>query len=128
MAAGVWVASVPLPRLLASLPFPAASFRAPTLPPRRPRRRSLAVCFVLDERIPDVSPPEVTVEQSADAGDELLAAARLAEKVARKRSERYTYLVAAVMSSFGITSMAVAAVYYRFYWQFEVSFFFFSVF
>lgn len=45
---------------------------------------------------------------------------RLAEKLARKRSERFTYLVAAVMSSFGITSMAVMAVYYRFYWQMEV--------
>lgn len=45
---------------------------------------------------------------------------RVAEKLARKRSERFTYLVAAVMSTFGITSMAVMAVYYRFYWQMEV--------
>ncbi|GFZ01112.1 beta-carotene hydroxylase 2 [Actinidia rufa] len=37
--------------------------------------------------------------------------------MSRKRSERFTYLVAAVMSSFGITSMAVMAVYYRFSWQ-----------
>ncbi|KAK9103708.1 hypothetical protein Sjap_020962 [Stephania japonica] len=44
---------------------------------------------------------------------------RVSEKLARKRSERYTYLVAAVISSFGITSMAVAAVYYRFWWQME---------
>ncbi|XP_050253070.1 beta-carotene hydroxylase 2, chloroplastic-like [Quercus robur] len=44
---------------------------------------------------------------------------RVAEKLARKRSERFTYLVAAVMSTFGITSMAVMAVYYRFYWQME---------
>nr|CAD1835395.1 unnamed protein product [Ananas comosus var. bracteatus] len=33
---------------------------------------------------------------------------RIAERVARKRSERRTYLMAAVMSSLGITSMAVA--------------------
>ncbi|MCE2055521.1 Phospholipase A2 crotoxin acid subunit CA [Datura stramonium] len=46
-------------------------------------------------------------------------AARLAEKLARKKSERFTYLVAAVMSSLGITSMAVMAVYYRFSWQME---------
>ncbi|EAZ25424.1 hypothetical protein OsJ_09238 [Oryza sativa Japonica Group] len=37
-----------------------------------------------------------------------------------KQSERRTYLVAAVMSSLGITSMAAAAVYYRFAWQMEV--------
>lgn len=131
MAAGVWVASVPLPHRLAPIPFPAAaaaSFLAPALTHQRPRRHSLAVCFVLGERVQDVSPPEETVEPAADAGGELPAAARLAEKVARKRSERYTYLVAAVMSSFGITSMAVAAVYYRFYWQFEASSSFFSVF
>lgn len=34
--------------------------------------------------------------------------------VARKQSERQTYLVAAVMSSLEIMSMAVGAVYYRF--------------
>lgn len=44
---------------------------------------------------------------------------KLAEKLARKESERFTYLVAAVMSSFGITSMAVFAVYCRFSWQME---------
>ncbi|KAK9147421.1 hypothetical protein Scep_006178 [Stephania cephalantha] len=44
---------------------------------------------------------------------------RISEKLARKSSERYTYLVAAVISTFGITSMAVAAVYYRFWWQME---------
>ncbi|KAF0911102.1 hypothetical protein E2562_005478 [Oryza meyeriana var. granulata] len=44
----------------------------------------------------------------------------VAERAARKQSERRTYLVAAVMSSLGITSMAAAAVYYRFAWQMEV--------
>lgn len=48
-------------------------------------------------------------------------AEKVAEKMARKKSERFTYLVAAVMSSFGITSMAVMAVYYRFAWHMEVS-------
>ncbi|KAL6541546.1 hypothetical protein OROGR_011032 [Orobanche gracilis] len=47
------------------------------------------------------------------------AAARAAERAARKRSERFIYLVAAVMSSLGITSMAVVAVYSRFSWQME---------
>ncbi|CAA0831012.1 Beta-carotene 3-hydroxylase 1- chloroplastic [Striga hermonthica] len=47
------------------------------------------------------------------------AAARAVERAARKKSERTTYQVAAFMSSFGITSMAVLAVYYRFSWQME---------
>ncbi|KAL5209607.1 hypothetical protein ABZP36_005230 [Zizania latifolia] len=44
----------------------------------------------------------------------------VADRAARKQSERRTYLVAAVMSSLGITSMAAASVYYRFAWQMEV--------
>lgn len=85
----------------------------------RLRKPSLTVCFVLeDEKI-----KHELVTNSADDEKELvekqIAAGRLAEKVARKRSERFTYLVAAVMSSFGITSMAVMAVYYRFAWQME---------
>lgn len=47
-------------------------------------------------------------------------AASVAERQGRKKSERLTYLVAAVMSSLGITSMAVMAVYYRFSWQMAV--------
>ncbi|PNX90493.1 beta-carotene hydroxylase, partial [Trifolium pratense] len=43
----------------------------------------------------------------------------VAQKLARKKSQRFTYLVAAVMSSFGVTSMAILAVYYRFSWQME---------
>ncbi|KAL6503907.1 Phospholipase A2 crotoxin acid subunit CA [Orobanche gracilis] len=55
------------------------------------------------------------------AGMEVSAAtaADVAEKVARKKSERSAYLVAAVMSSLGVTSMAVMSVYYRFAWQME---------
>lgn len=45
----------------------------------------------------------------------------VAQKLARKKSQRFTYLVAAVMSSFGVTSMAILAVYYRFSWQMEGS-------
>lgn len=45
---------------------------------------------------------------------------RASERLERKRSERYTYLVAAIMSSLGVTSAAAMAVYYRFYWQTEV--------
>lgn len=48
-----------------------------------------------------------------------ISASREADRKARKLAERRTYLVAAVFSSFGFTSMAVAAVYYRFAWQME---------
>ncbi|XP_027771101.1 beta-carotene hydroxylase 1, chloroplastic-like isoform X2 [Solanum pennellii] len=89
---------------------------------RKPR---LAVLFVLEneklnsaiqsesEVIEDRIQVEINEEKS-------LAASWLAEKLARKKSERFTYLVAAVMSSLGITSMAILAVYYRFSWQMEV--------
>lgn len=63
---------------------------------------------------------EVVENRSEETVASQISAARVAEKLARKRSERLTYLVAAVMSSFGITSMAVMAVYYRFSWQMEV--------
>ncbi|XP_023550968.1 beta-carotene 3-hydroxylase 1, chloroplastic-like isoform X3 [Cucurbita pepo subsp. pepo] len=42
------------------------------------------------------------------------------EKMGRKKAERDAYLVAAIVSSFGITSMAAIAVYYRFSWQLKV--------
>jgi beta-carotene 3-hydroxylase len=61
--------------------------------------------------------PETALDDEARAA----AARRIAERKARKRSERRTYLVVAVMSSLGVTSMAVAAVYYRFSWQMEVT-------
>ncbi|CAL9030179.1 unnamed protein product [Prunus brigantina] len=44
---------------------------------------------------------------------------RVAERLERKRSERNTYLVAAIMSSLGVTSAAAMAVYFRFSWQTE---------
>ncbi|KHN21783.1 Beta-carotene 3-hydroxylase, chloroplastic [Glycine soja] len=60
-----------------------------------------------------------TVEQEQEQVIPQAVSAGVAEKLARKKSQRFTYLVAAVMSSFGITSMAVFAVYYRFSWQME---------
>ncbi|KAL6177298.1 hypothetical protein ACLB2K_048824 [Fragaria x ananassa] len=45
---------------------------------------------------------------------------RVSERLARKRSVRKTYLVAAIMSSLGVTSAAALAVYYRFAWQPEI--------
>lgn len=61
----------------------------------------------------------VTVPNLAEDYERQISALRIAEKLARKKSERFTYLVAAVMSSLGITSMAVMAVYCRFSWQME---------
>ncbi|KAK6263151.1 hypothetical protein QUC31_008967 [Theobroma cacao] len=44
---------------------------------------------------------------------------RVEERLARKKLERTTYLLAATLSSLGISAMAVMAVYYRFSWQME---------
>ncbi|KAI4351655.1 hypothetical protein L6164_005991 [Bauhinia variegata] len=86
---------------------------------RRTRRMtSLTVCVLMKD--PKQSTQiETSPEEAPNQVDSQVISARLAEKLARKRSERFAYLVAAVMSSFGITSMAVMAVYYRFSWQME---------
>nr|CAC06712.1 beta-carotene hydroxylase [Narcissus pseudonarcissus] len=49
----------------------------------------------------------------------MISKSRTTERMERKRSERTTYLIAAMMSSLGITSMAIVSVYYRFAWQME---------
>ncbi|KAL8153456.1 hypothetical protein V2J09_011216 [Rumex salicifolius] len=93
-----------------------------------PNRTSLAICFVLEKQdLGSVQLPPASDEAdfdsltvpSTDELDKKIPAVRLAEKLARKKSERSTYLVAAVMSSLGISSMAAFAVYYRFYWQMD---------
>ncbi|KAB2066922.1 hypothetical protein ES319_A09G191900v1 [Gossypium barbadense] len=84
------------------------------------RKKSFAVCFVVDEEQKQSAPTQIVEQGFEEVRDrQILIPARLSEKLARKRSERFTYLVAAVMSSFGITSMSVMAVYYRFWWQME---------
>ncbi|WVZ86833.1 hypothetical protein U9M48_033557 [Paspalum notatum var. saurae] len=107
----------------------ALPFSPLTVAARAPRRRGLGTvtCFVPQdtEHRPTTAPapaapvpvpvPETALEEEARAA----AARRVAERKARKRSERRTYLVAAVMSSLGVTSMGVAAVYYRFSWQMQ---------
>ncbi|CAL9226834.1 unnamed protein product [Arabidopsis halleri] len=90
--------------------------------PQSLRFRGFSVCYVVEERrqnspIENDERPEST--SSTTAIDAEYLALRLAEKLERKKSERSTYLIAAVLSSFGITSMAVMAVYYRFSWQME---------
>lgn len=81
-----------------------------------------------DEKLRAIQEPEEerAEEESGGVGRAISlaesVAEKVAEKVARKKSKRFTYLVAAVMSSFGITSMAIMAVYYRFAWHMEVQF------
>ncbi|XP_051121701.1 beta-carotene hydroxylase 2, chloroplastic [Andrographis paniculata] len=84
-------------------------------------RPNLTVCFVVENEELTAS---ASVEEEGNGGERIgesrpVVTAAVAERMARKKSERFTYLVAAVMSSFGITSMAVLAVYYRFVWQME---------
>lgn len=86
------------------------------------RKQRLSICFAVE----DSERPVVAAESSQDIEKHIEASLttetggnRGEERMARKKTERFTYLVAAVMSSFGITSMAVFAVYSRFAWQME---------
>lgn len=63
---------------------------------------------------------QLSTNTVASKMEELEVGKEIAQRIARKKSERKTYLIAAVMSTLGITSMAVLAVYYRFAWQMEV--------
>ncbi|CAF2378851.1 BnaC02g44870D [Brassica napus] len=72
------------------------------------------VCFVLEEQ--KQSSPMDDKPESTSSPD-ILTTSRLLKKAERKKFERFTYLIAAMMSSFGVTSMAIMAVYYRFSWQ-----------
>ncbi|XP_050266099.1 beta-carotene hydroxylase 1, chloroplastic-like isoform X1 [Quercus robur] len=94
-------------------------------PPTLFRRKSfsLRLCFVKEEINTEIS--QVQKENAVqyvdnDVRNEVTTTSRVvSERLARKTSERYTYLVAAIMSSFGITSMAAMSVYYRFSLQME---------
>ncbi|VFQ58282.1 unnamed protein product [Cuscuta campestris] len=81
--------------------------------PKKPR---VSVCFVVGKQKLE-SEIEILAEEEIEK--QQISASRLEEKSERKKSERFTYLVAAVMSSLGVTAMAVLAVYYRFAWQME---------
>ncbi|XP_058085210.1 beta-carotene hydroxylase 2, chloroplastic-like isoform X2 [Magnolia sinica] len=84
------------------------------------RRRPIStVCFLTSDKKEDNLEEEEPVLVVLEENREQISAVRAAERMARRRSERSTYLIAAIMSSLGITSMAVTAVYYRFSWQFQ---------
>ncbi|XP_074592870.1 beta-carotene hydroxylase 2, chloroplastic-like isoform X2 [Curcuma longa] len=77
------------------------------------RRPCAAVRFVLKE-------VGTEPEKNDDASERPIEVRMsVTERTAMKQAERRTYLIAAVMSTLAITSTAVAAVYYRFYWQME---------
>jgi hypothetical protein len=86
------------------------------------RRKTCFTVFVIMEDQKRNSLLENLKEEDPGPGgmNSQIPSTRAAERLARKRSERFTYLVVALMSSLGITSMAVMAVYYRFSWQMEV--------
>ncbi|XP_020585707.1 beta-carotene hydroxylase 2, chloroplastic-like [Phalaenopsis equestris] len=95
-------------------------------PSRTRRDHTATICFVMEESssntseetaIPSLLPEHNAYEPKEDPTQ--ISANRVSDRMARKRAERRAYLIAAVMSTFGITSMAVAAVYYRFAWQME---------
>ncbi|GFQ05844.1 beta-carotene 3-hydroxylase chloroplastic, partial [Phtheirospermum japonicum] len=90
------------------------------------KKPNLTVCLALDDgelsgetQLGKIQDSEEESQEEIENKPVPAAATRAAERAARKSSERFTYLVAAVMSSLGITSMAVMAVYYRFSWQME---------
>lgn len=123
----------PTPRVVGDcfLLFRPAAARVPfgrDLPGKTWWRRSSSVCFVIKKMGKE---DEQKNEEHASIEDAQMKEAeelrisserRLEEKIARKELERRTYLIAAVMSSVAITSMAVASVYYRFSWQMEVGY------
>lgn len=81
------------------------------------RKRNLALCVLTKNRTVQV----VELKKGIDAELEKrrITSRRMEERLAKKTSKRETYLIAAVMSSIGITSMAIMAVYYKFSWQLE---------
>ncbi|XP_020204586.1 beta-carotene hydroxylase 2, chloroplastic isoform X2 [Cajanus cajan] len=89
---------------------PLTSSHHSTILPLRPHKRitSFTLCLLTEDPKRDIH-----IKTEEQQQQQL----NVTEKLARKRSQRFTYLVAALMSSFGVTSMAVFAVYYRFSWQ-----------
>lgn len=113
---------------LVAAPFPLAAARVRGPPARLPfaplsarplsRRAAAPALRVASDGNGGLVPGRP--DQEAEDVVTALARGAVSERAARKESERRTYLVAALMSSLGITSMAAAAVYYRFAWQMEV--------
>uniref|UniRef100_A0A6N2KVF8 beta-carotene 3-hydroxylase n=1 Tax=Salix viminalis TaxID=40686 RepID=A0A6N2KVF8_SALVM len=83
----------------------------------RRKKENLNSCLVVEKRAEDST--EVKDDDEAPPLDNVKAVSRVEERLATEKPERYTYLVAAILSSVGITSMAAMAVHYRFLWKME---------
>lgn len=66
-------------------------------------------------------------EQSADVADKVEssfpdtpAVSKMQQRLTKRQTERKAYLLAAIASTTGFTTLAVAAVFYRFIWQMQV--------
>lgn len=73
------------------------------------KQKSLSMCFVTGDKNEDAT--KVEKKTFVQAQNEI--------KFFSRAEERQTYLVAAIASSLGISSMAVLAVHYRFSWLTE---------
>ncbi|KAL1564052.1 beta-carotene 3-hydroxylase [Salvia divinorum] len=75
------------------------------------RRPNLSVCFILeDEIMREIREPE-DEEESGEVERAILLAESVEKKIARKKLEQFTYFMAAIISSFRITFMAIVIVY-----------------
>ena len=82
------------------------------------KNENLNSCLIVEKRAEDST--EVKDDDEAPPFYDVKPVSRVEERLATKKPERYTYLVAAILSSAGITSMVAMAVHYRFLWQMEV--------
>lgn len=91
---------------------------SPSQGTQKRKQKSLStVCFVTEDTNEDTT--KVEKKTLVQAQNEIKFFSRAEDRQARKKSESQTYLVAAIVSSLGISSMAVLAVHYRFSWQTE---------
>lgn len=100
-----------------SLPLKVKVTAFPNAPAGRRNKRLLRICMAMDERS---SVAEDEARSGEFAEHEARLGAGVSSRAARKKAERTAYLVAAIMSSLGISYLAVMSIYYRFSWQMEV--------
>lgn len=93
----------------------------PVTTQKRNTKKKLKISLAMEENRGDhVKVGYNRKEIATETENQTTKMTRVEKRKVRKRTERLTYLVAAIMSTFGISSMAVLAVYYRFSWQMEV--------
>lgn len=90
---------------------------------RQRKTLRITACKATDERVikdDEVAPTGEFEKHEGHPPRAGVSSRAAAQRSARKEVERTTYLVAAIMSSLGISSLAVVSIYYRFSWQMEV--------